>query len=129
MSQSSNTSSHTNGTINDTVDSLQFAASHTIMSELTVMSGRLLMCLHSSFSFLLLINTLCESKFVLSDMNIYIYIYIYMIFGPIGFNYTTRGSMIDGGNEDKDGRKKLRLLDQVLMCFNGNDSVAEGKSS
>ena len=75
MSQSSNTSSHTNGTINDTVDSLQFAASHTIMSELTVMSGRLLMCLHSSFSFLLLINTLCESKFVLSDMNIYIYIY------------------------------------------------------
>ena len=43
----------------------------------------------------------------------YIYIYIYMIFGPIGFNYTTRGSMIDGGNEDKDGRKKLRLLDQV----------------
>ena len=125
MSQSSNTSSHTNGTINDTVNSLQFAASHTIMSELTVMSGRLLMCLHSSFSFLLLINTLCESKFVLSDMNIY----IYMIFGPIGFNYTTRGSMIDGGNEDKDGRKKLRLLDQVLMCFNGNDSVAEGKSS
>ena len=52
-----------------------------------------------------------------------------MIFGPIGFNYTTRGSMMDGGNEDKDGRKKLRLLDQVLMCFNGNDSVAEGKSS
>ena len=39
--QSANSSSNTNSGVNDTIESLQFAAGHTIMSDLTVMSGKL----------------------------------------------------------------------------------------
>lgn len=36
-------------------------------------------------------------------------------------------STVDGSIDDKDEVRKLRLLDQVLKCFNGSDSVGEGK--
>ena len=36
-------------------------------------------------------------------------------------------SNIDGNIEDKNDMKKLCLLDQVLKCFNGSDSVGEGE--
>lgn len=40
IQQSAHSSSNTNSGINDTLESLQFAAGHTIMSDLTVMSGK-----------------------------------------------------------------------------------------
>lgn len=36
-------------------------------------------------------------------------------------------STVDGNIDDKDEIRKLRLLDRVLKCFNGSDSVGEGK--
>ena len=36
-------------------------------------------------------------------------------------------STVDGNIDDKDEIRKLCLLDRVLKCFNGSDSVGEGK--